>query len=84
MLNERQLWAAVLGLALEDLEGTNTGNRARAWFASDYYEPGSFLWICDHLELDALAIRHRAFEIADRRTPLTEPAGATLSLAMGE
>jgi hypothetical protein len=54
------------------------------WFASNEYEPGSFLWICDHLELDAPAIRQRAFEMAERRACLTEPEGAELSRAVGE
>jgi hypothetical protein len=89
MTNERQLWASVLGLAFEDLGDTKTGYKTRLWFASDDYEPGSFLWICDHLELDAPAIRDRAFEIAGRRGSVTEPAGAEpagaeLSRAVGE
>jgi hypothetical protein len=60
MINERDLWAAVLGLAFEDLRDTKTGYRTRLWFASDTYEPGSFLWICDHLEIDATSIRREA------------------------
>jgi hypothetical protein len=66
MQNERELWTAVLGLAIEDLKDGRTGAGAlhctRLWFVSDDYEPGSFLWICDHLELDASAIRRAALE----------------------
>jgi hypothetical protein len=38
----------------------------RLWFESDNYEPGSFRWICDQLELDASWIRRRLFAIAER------------------
>jgi hypothetical protein len=34
MFNERQLWAAVLGCAFEDLGDTKTGYMTRLWFAS--------------------------------------------------
>ena len=68
MLNERRLWVAVLDLALEDLGNTERGKRARAWLTSDRYGPGSFLWICDNLELDASSIRRRVFEIAQGLT----------------
>ena len=60
MLNERELWAAVVALAFEDLGDTITGYRTRLWFATDNYEPGSFLWICDHLELDVMSLRRAA------------------------
>jgi hypothetical protein len=64
MFSERHLWSAVLGQAIEDLTDSRTGAGAlhftRLWFASDNCEPGSFLWICDHLELDAKSIRREA------------------------
>jgi hypothetical protein len=60
MKSERELWSAVLGQAIEDLRDTKTGYRTRLWFASDNYGPGSFLWICDSLELDALSVRRAA------------------------
>ena len=62
MQNERDLWAAVLDLAFEDLADTATGDGTRLWFESDNYEPGSFLWICDHLGLDVSATRRAALE----------------------
>jgi hypothetical protein len=76
MQNERDLWAAVLGVAFEDLGDTAMGDRTRLWFESDDYEPGSFLWICDHLGLDVSATRRAALEPGTARpgAPLPERA----------
>jgi hypothetical protein len=67
--SERQLWSAVLGLAIEDYTDsrTNTQNRRviRVWLASESHEPASFLWICDHLEIDAMAVRRRVIELTN-------------------
>jgi hypothetical protein len=60
MINERGLWTAVLSQAIDDLKGVGPSTLqlvSRQWFESGNYEPGSYLWICDHLEIDALAIR---------------------------
>jgi hypothetical protein len=65
-VDEKRLWAAVLIQAIKDLVGyTNERERtsvqyfARLCFASDNHEAGSFLWICDELELDPSWIRRR-------------------------
>jgi hypothetical protein len=64
MSGERHLWSAVLGLAIGDVRGSRASPGAldstRLWFQSDVYEPGSFLWICDHLNLNATSIRRLA------------------------
>lgn len=66
MLIERHLWSAVLGLAIEDLADSRTSAHdlynTRLWFASDNYEPASFLWICDQLEIDAVTVRRQVFK----------------------
>lgn len=65
MKSERELWSAVLGQAIEDLTDSRAGSEgysARLWFESDNHEPGSFLWICDHLELEASSIRRGVLE----------------------
>jgi hypothetical protein len=63
--SERDLWSAVLGLAIDDLRDGRMGagelHFTRLWFASNSCEPGSFLWICDHLDLKAGLIRYKAF-----------------------
>jgi hypothetical protein len=79
MLNERQLWAAVLVLAFKDLRDTKTGNRTRLWFASGRYEPGSFLWICESLELNAMEIRLAAM----RNREASRQAGGGPELGAG-
>jgi hypothetical protein len=66
MSSERDLWAAVLTQAIQDLMDSRTDtellNSTRLWFVSDDYEPGSFLWICDSLELEPTLIRHVALQ----------------------
>jgi hypothetical protein len=62
------LWSEVMRLAFEDARGglkgssPRYGDRAVAldalqWFKSEVCEVGSFLWICDLLELDPGAVR---------------------------
>ena len=76
MFSERHLWSAVLSQAIEDLTDTRTGAQAldstRLWFASDNYEPGSFLWICDQLEFDAPTIGQRLLGIVGQRASPSE------------
>ena len=69
----QRLWAAVLGNALLGLEqrgafnsGKNTHERKRtlhdealAWLESTLTAPGSFIFICEHLGLDAGCVRER-------------------------
>lgn len=62
--DERGLWAAVLQLAADDLTSADARLRrlAQAWFDSTKHGPGSFLWICDHLEINASWLRRQVFE----------------------
>jgi hypothetical protein len=70
MISERHLWAAVLDQAIEDLTDRRIRDEVnvKAWFTSNEYVPGSFLWICDQLDLDASTIRRRVLEIPEQRT----------------
>jgi len=61
MIDAQRLWLAVLEQAVIDLTLADNGavsQRPRLryfthlWFTSDNHEPGSFRWICDHLDLD--------------------------------
>lgn len=68
-LSCRRLWASVVRTAADDLFSGwgkhDTKKRyymgsmasAEAWFKSDVSDVGSFLWICDILDLSAEAIR---------------------------
>jgi len=68
-VDERRLWAAVLIQAVRDVGGYGRFDSepqrrriqyfARLWFASDNRDVGSFLWICDELELEPSWIRRR-------------------------
>jgi hypothetical protein len=68
-MDERRLWAAVLIQAIKDLTGHGRVYKqperaqvqyfARLWFADDNREVGSFLWICDQLEVEPSWIRRR-------------------------
>lgn len=64
---EQELWFTVLWQAVADLEPSEKPvikHAARRWIESHLYSPGSFLWICDHLELNAERLRRRIFERA--------------------
>ena len=70
MIDARRLWLAVLMQAINDLAHTDERQRlrrhfTRLWFTSDNHNPGSFLWICDHLDLDPSWFRRRLFAIVD-------------------
>jgi hypothetical protein len=65
---ERRLWAAVLCQAVCDLRYHRSALQhfTRLWFESDKREPGSFLWVCELLELDASWLRRRLLEMAGK------------------
>lgn len=68
-MDERRLWAGVLIQAVKDLAGYSLGlnkreragvqYHARVWFTSDNRDVGSFLWVCDQLEVEPSWIRRR-------------------------
>lgn len=74
-MDERDLWAAVIAQAVEDLQAptiagdttaarTRDRNResARAWFKSDRNDGvGSFVWVCDALDYSPEAVREGVF-----------------------
>jgi hypothetical protein len=70
-MGERCLWTAVLLQAIEDCAGYGVGKRARPraqyfarlWFKSANRDVGSFLWICDELELEPSSVRRRIASI---------------------
>ena len=72
-MDERGLWAGVLIQAVKDLAGYGRVYKqrerarvqyfARLWFADDNREVGSFLWICDELELEPSWIRRKMFAL---------------------
>lgn len=49
-----RLWAGVVSQAIADMDSRYLSERAAAkrWVYSGESRPGSFLWVCDHLDLD--------------------------------
>ncbi len=68
---ERELLKSGLNLAIADLTGAISGvEEAKAirirtevgdWFASGTNEPGSFVWLCDLLQLGPDTVRRQLF-----------------------
>jgi hypothetical protein len=66
---ERALWASVILQAVDDCLGfgvvekqyrrTQIQRSARLWFLSDCIEPGSFVWICQTIDLEPSWIRRK-------------------------
>ena len=64
----KNLWMAVLEQAMEDIltgPAHRRGkvesifkNTALAWFHSDNEGIGSFLWVCEHLDIDPHTVHH--------------------------
>lgn len=49
----RRLWGSVVLPAVRDADmNTRDGKDARMWLQSDDYNPQSFRWICDSMDLD--------------------------------
>lgn len=64
-----RLWATVMYFAVNDLfsNSDRAKRSARAWFASKDHRPGAFLWCCDALSLNGVAVRERILNGTLRR-----------------
>ena len=56
-LPEKNLWIEVLVWALDDLQRVKYRPHALAWIRSNGRHIGSFLWVCEHLNLNCEAVR---------------------------
>jgi hypothetical protein len=84
-MDERGLWAGVLIQAVKDLAGygrvykqrerARVQYHARLWFTSDNRDVGSFLWICDELELEPSWIRRKMFALINSNQVGRDGAG---------
>ena len=56
---ERDLWIAVILIAVDDLTGKDPGyaRDASDWFYSSEQNVGSFIWVCHLLGVEPTAIR---------------------------
>jgi len=62
--DERRLWWAVLDRAIMDItanlewlsDGQGILAETNRWFNSDEFSPGSFLWVCEQIDVDVEAV----------------------------
>jgi hypothetical protein len=64
---EAELWRAVIDQAIDDLSDPDLGEATIEWFTSASDEPGTFRWICVHLDLNASAVWAALSQRKDRK-----------------
>ena len=71
------LWAAVINQAVADMESYRQGDKrsAERWIFSPADAPGSFVWVCDMLDLDAGRLQTLCMTREGRRSLLTKNHG---------
>jgi uncharacterized protein YfaT (DUF1175 family) len=74
MLPEAQLWTHVMIQAMKDLEApslakTPKGRRAARWFASSNEDIGTFVWVCQLINMDPTFIRSAMRKYNDSDVP---------------
>jgi hypothetical protein len=65
---EAELWRAVIDQAIADLSDPDLGEGAVEWFKSVSEEPGTFRWVCQHLDLNASAVWSALINRKHRKT----------------
>jgi hypothetical protein len=71
---EAELWRAVIDQAINDLSDPDFGEATVEWFTSVSEQPGTFRWICDHLNLNASAVWASLSQRESRKEPASAPA----------
>jgi hypothetical protein len=71
---EAELWRAVIDQAINDLSDPDLGEATVEWFTSASDRPGTFRWICDHLNLNASAVWTSLAQRESRKKPACAPA----------
>ena len=75
LLPEVELWTEVILQAIDDLDrrtaicSRSDHRSARAWFASDRDELGSFIWACQAINVDPNFIRSRLAKQHQMKNP---------------
>ena len=64
---EAELWRSVIDQAIDDLSDPDLGEAAVEWFTSVSEEPGTFRWVCEHLDLNASAVWSALRQRKDRK-----------------
>ena len=65
---EAELWRAVIDQAIDDLSDPNLREAAVEWFTSVSEQPGTFRWVCHHLDLNASAVWSALIQRKDRKS----------------
>ena len=73
---EADLWCAVIERAIGDLSDPDLGQATLEWFASASDQPGTFRWICEHLDLNASAVWAALTQRESRKDPPSACASA--------
>jgi hypothetical protein len=66
---EAELWRAVIDQAIDDLSDPDLGEAAVEWFTSVSEQPGTFRWVCEHLDLNASAVWSALSQRKNRKKP---------------
>jgi hypothetical protein len=66
---EAELWRAVIDQAIDDLSDPDLREAAVEWFTSVSEQPGTFRWVCEHLNLNAPAVCSALAQRKDRKNP---------------
>jgi hypothetical protein len=66
---EAELWRAVMDQAIDDLSDPDLGEATVEWFTSVSEKPGTFRWVCEHLNLNASAVWSAVAQRKDRENP---------------
>jgi hypothetical protein len=66
---EAALWRAVIDQAIADLSDPDFSQAAVEWFTSVSEQPGTFRWVCEHLNLNASAVCSALAQRKDRKKP---------------
>jgi hypothetical protein len=64
---EAELWRAVIDQAIADISDPDLGEAAVEWFTSVSEQPGTFRWVCEHLDLNASAVWSALVQRKDRK-----------------
>ena len=83
---EAELWRAVINQAIDDLSDPDLREAALEWFTLVSEKPGTFRWVCHHLDLNASAVWSALMQRRDRknRTKLVARRAASKRLKPDE
>lgn len=77
-----QLWAAVLKQAVLDIKKRSQSHTdyisAYEWMMSKEHYPGTFIWVCDLLNLDPEFVKAKLIQVKQKKSLLDKPTNIDL------